>query len=41
MMEAKDQRVNLVNQVLSGIRVVKLYNWQDYFQQKIEGTKNS
>lgn len=34
-MQFKDERVKLVNEVLSGIKVLKLYAWEEAFRQKI------
>ncbi|KAG8192593.1 hypothetical protein JTE90_015226 [Oedothorax gibbosus] len=34
-MQLKDERVKLVNEVLSGIRVLKLYAWEEAFREKI------
>jgi ATP-binding cassette, subfamily C (CFTR/MRP), member 10 len=38
IMAAKDRRVQLVNELLTGIRVVKYYAWERHFQQKIQGS---
>ncbi|XP_055957063.1 ATP-binding cassette sub-family C member 10 isoform X2 [Patella vulgata] len=35
MMGQKDSRVKLMNEVLSGIRVVKFYSWEQHFKEKI------
>ncbi|XP_074640753.1 ATP-binding cassette sub-family C member 10-like [Tubulanus polymorphus] len=35
MMGQKDSRVQLMNEILSGIRVVKYYTMEDYFMKKI------
>jgi ATP-binding cassette subfamily C (CFTR/MRP) protein 1 len=34
-MKQKDQRVNLVNEVLNGIKVLKLYAWETSFMEKL------
>ncbi|XP_050432447.1 multidrug resistance-associated protein 1 isoform X1 [Adelges cooleyi] len=34
-MKNKDQRVKLMNEILSGIKVLKLYAWEPSFEQKI------
>jgi ATP-binding cassette subfamily C (CFTR/MRP) protein 1 len=34
-MKEKDQRVNLVNEVLNGIKVLKLYAWETSFMEKL------
>ncbi|CAG7825609.1 unnamed protein product, partial [Allacma fusca] len=35
-MEAKDERVNLINEVLSGIKVLKFYAWEPSFEEEIK-----
>ncbi|XP_054711811.1 multidrug resistance-associated protein 1-like [Uloborus diversus] len=35
-MKFKDERVKLVNEVLSGIKVLKLYAWENAFKKKID-----
>ena len=35
MMTAKDSRVNLMSELLSGIRVIKCFNWQKFFSRKV------
>ncbi|KAF9125108.1 Canalicular multispecific organic anion transporter 2 [Mortierella sp. GBA39] len=34
-LEAMDQRIHLMNEVISGIKIVKLYGWEDSFMDKI------
>ena len=34
-MKLKDERINLMNEVLSGIKVLKLYAWEPSYEQKI------
>ncbi|KAF9933077.1 hypothetical protein FBU30_006578 [Linnemannia zychae] len=34
-LEAMDQRVRLMNEVISGIKIVKLYGWEDSFMDRI------
>ena len=34
-MEQKDHRIRLMNEVLNGIKVIKLYAWEDHFQSDI------
>ena len=36
MMAAKDERVRLIHELLSGIRVVKFYAWENHFERRIE-----
>nr|KAG5712893.1 hypothetical protein BaRGS_007490 [Batillaria attramentaria] len=35
MMEQKDSRVKLMNEMLCGIRVLKFYAWEDHFTERI------
>ncbi|KAL4715350.1 hypothetical protein ACJJTC_015121 [Scirpophaga incertulas] len=35
MMKYKDSRVNLINDLLKGIRTIKLHVWEDYFIKKV------
>ncbi|KAG0344609.1 hypothetical protein BG004_004331 [Podila humilis] len=34
-LEAMDQRIRLMNEVLSGIKIVKLYGWEESFRERI------
>uniref|UniRef100_A0A2C9K9A9 ABC-type glutathione-S-conjugate transporter n=1 Tax=Biomphalaria glabrata TaxID=6526 RepID=A0A2C9K9A9_BIOGL len=34
-MKTKDRRIKIMNEVLNGIKVLKLYAWEDSFQRKI------
>ena len=34
-MKEKDKRVRTVNEVLSGIKVLKLYSWENSFESKV------
>jgi len=36
MLAAKDERVKLFHELLSGIRVVKFYAWENHFERRIE-----
>ncbi|XP_067681975.1 ATP-binding cassette sub-family C member 10-like [Haliotis asinina] len=36
MMEQKDARVKLMNEILYGIRVVKFYSWEEHFLKRIQ-----
>ncbi|XP_052061601.1 multidrug resistance-associated protein 1-like [Mytilus californianus] len=40
LMRYKDARLKLMNEVLSGIKVLKLYAWEQSFQQKIIDIRN-
>ncbi|XP_046556239.1 multidrug resistance-associated protein 1-like [Haliotis rubra] len=35
LMKIKDQRIRLVNEVLNGIKILKLYAWEESFRDKI------
>ena len=34
-MAQKDRRVHVMNEVLNGIKVIKLYAWEDHFQKDV------
>ncbi|KAF9137953.1 hypothetical protein BGX30_009752 [Mortierella sp. GBA39] len=34
-MEAADNRMRLMNEILAGIKIVKLYGWEDSFKQRV------
>ena len=38
-MKLKDERIKITNEVLGGIRVIKLYGWEDPFQAKINNIR--
>ena len=35
-MRLKDRRIRLMNEVLSGVKVIKLYAWEDYFLDEVQ-----
>jgi len=35
VLESKDRRTKLMNEILKGIRVIKLYSWESIFSKKI------
>lgn len=39
-MKNKDERVKLMNEVLSGIKVLKLYAWEPSFEEQILKIRN-
>ncbi|XP_013401317.1 multidrug resistance-associated protein 7 [Lingula anatina] len=41
MMAQKDGRVKVMNEILAGIRVIKLYAWEDHFAEKIKTLRNA
>jgi ATP-binding cassette subfamily C (CFTR/MRP) protein 1 len=41
LMKAKDNRVNVSNEVLSGIRLIKLYAWEGDFLTRISGLRTA
>ncbi|KAG0081531.1 hypothetical protein BGZ93_010781, partial [Podila epicladia] len=38
-LEAMDSRLRLVSEVLSGIKIVKLYNWENSFKEKLTAVR--
>ena len=38
-MVQKDRRIRLMNEVLNGIKVIKLYAWEDHFQKDVENIR--
>ncbi|KAH9413433.1 Mrp-4p [Dermatophagoides pteronyssinus] len=40
-MKKKDERVKVINELLNGIRVIKLYAWEVPFIQKVSNIRNS
>lgn len=40
MMHAKDKRVQLVNEVIQGIKAIKAYVWEDIMKRKIEDARS-
>ena len=38
-MNQKDSRIKLVNEVLNGMKVIKLYAWEDPFRELIMGIR--
>lgn len=34
-MQHKDARIKLMNEILNGIKVLKLYAWEDSFKEKV------
>ena len=39
MMSAKDKRVNTMSELLNGIRVIKYFNWQQFFCERVEDVR--
>lgn len=35
VMKASDERIKLTNEILQGIRVIKMYAWEEYFQERL------
>ncbi|KAG0225231.1 hypothetical protein BGW41_004787 [Actinomortierella wolfii] len=40
-LEKMDNRVRLMNEILAGIKVIKLYGWEDSFRKKVESIRKS
>ncbi len=40
LMEARDERVKQFNEVLNGIKIIKMYAWETGFQEKIEKNRD-
>ncbi|KAM6956767.1 ATP-binding cassette sub-family C member 2 [Aplochiton taeniatus] len=38
-MEFKDKRMKIMNELLNGIKILKLYAWEPSFQQQVEGIR--
>ena len=38
-MQLKDRRIRLMNEVLNGIKVIKLYAWEDHFQDDVQSIR--
>ncbi|XP_069116792.1 ATP-binding cassette sub-family C member 10-like isoform X1 [Argopecten irradians] len=41
LMDEKDKRTKLMNEVLGGIKIIKLYTWEDHFQKMIEKLRDA
>ncbi|XP_033736231.1 multidrug resistance-associated protein 7-like isoform X2 [Pecten maximus] len=41
MMEQKDARVKMMNEVLFGMRIVKFYTWENHFHSEIQRLRNA
>ena len=39
-MKEKDKRSKLVDEILNGIKIIKLYSWEDSFKEKITAIRN-
>ena len=40
LMKQKDKRVKLINEILNGIKVLKLYAWENSFKNQIMGFRS-
>ena len=40
LMRQKDKRSKLVDEILNGIKIIKLYSWENSFKEKITNTRN-
>lgn len=39
MMKFKDERMRLMNEILSGVKVLKLYGWEPSFEDRVKGVR--
>ncbi|GFQ88371.1 multidrug resistance-associated protein 7 [Trichonephila clavata] len=39
MMKAKDKRIKIMNEIISGIRIIKMNTWEKIFSKKLEGIR--
>ncbi|XP_023209485.1 multidrug resistance-associated protein 1-like [Centruroides sculpturatus] len=40
LMKDKDKRINLMNEILTGIKILKLYAWEESFQKSVMDIRN-
>ena len=40
LMEHKDNRIRLTNELLNSVKVIKLYAWEDHFQKDVQNIRN-
>ena len=38
-MRQKDRRIRVMNEVLNGIKVIKLYAWEDHFHDDVQSIR--
>ena len=38
-MQQKDRRIRLMNEVLNGVKVIKLYAWEEHFQRNVQNIR--
>ena len=39
-MRHKDKRIKTMNEMLNGIKVIKLYAWEEHFKETVTGIRN-
>ena len=39
-MEQKDSRIQLMNEIFNGIKVIKLYAWENHFQEDVQNVRH-
>ena len=39
-MAQKDRRIRIMNEILNGIKVIKLYAWEDHFEKDVGNIRN-
>ena len=40
-MQQKDQRIRLTSELLNGIKVIKLYAWEEHFKRDVKDIRNN
>ena len=40
-MQQKDQRIQLTSELLHGIKVIKLYAWEEHFKRDVKDIRNN
>ena len=39
-MQQKDNRIQLMNEILNGIKVIKFYAWENHFQEDVQDVRH-
>ena len=40
-MQHKDRRIRMTSEVLNGVKVIKLYAWEDHFQRDVQSIRDN